>query len=237
MLPYPVPETVFEGTISILVFVFIICISTFLIVICVYYDLLKIVGCFVVLSVIVALTMVTNLNFHNVLFTLGVPFDWISAVFIIYNYAAVGIIALFWKCPTILVQGYTVVNCSLIALTYIYTFQNQFFVWGLLMALVFWDLFAVLTPCGPLNMLGTIIHEREYNINVPAMIYKSGQVIFMVHESKNSSDTKSPPPATKDSSAASGSKKSAEGGPNWLGKKADVETVRVIEGKTEEEED
>jgi len=62
-----------------------------------------------------------------------------------------GIVSVFWKGPLKLQQFYLTFFSSIAA--YSFTGIPEVTTWILLSLLVCWDLFAVLTPCGPLNWL------------------------------------------------------------------------------------
>jgi hypothetical protein len=47
---------------------------------------------------------------------LNVPFDWITAAFIIWNFAVVGIVSIFWHAPTKINQGYLIAVSGLLVI-------------------------------------------------------------------------------------------------------------------------
>jgi Presenilin len=96
-----------------------------------------------------------------------IDIDWISLVFIVWNFTITGILAIFGTVPRLVNQAYLIVMSALMA--YIFRRLPEWATWAILMILVFWDLFAVLTPCGPLKMLVEIARERDDPL--PALVY------------------------------------------------------------------
>eukprot|EP00172_Hildenbrandia_rubra_P001113 Plantae.Rhodophyta-Hildenbrandia_rubra.ctg16747.p1 GENE.Plantae.Rhodophyta-Hildenbrandia_rubra.ctg16747~~Plantae.Rhodophyta-Hildenbrandia_rubra.ctg16747.p1 ORF type:complete len:505 (-),score=69.19 Plantae.Rhodophyta-Hildenbrandia_rubra.ctg16747:587-2101(-) len=95
------------------------------------------------------------------------PLDWVTLSFIVWNFAVVGLISIFWKAPRIVNQGYLIVMSALMA--YIFRTLPDWATWIILGVLVVWDLFAVLAPCGPLKML--VEAARERGDPLPALVY------------------------------------------------------------------
>lgn len=93
--------------------------------------------------------------------------DWITLVVAVWNFAVTGLFAVFGRVPRFINQGYLIVISSLMA----YTFRTLpgYAVWVILGLLVIWDLFAVLSPKGPLRMLVNAARERDDDL--PALIY------------------------------------------------------------------
>jgi presenilin 1 len=93
--------------------------------------------------------------------------DWISLAFITWNFTVTGIIAVFGTAPRLVNQAYLIIMSALMA----FIFRNlpDAAIWVILVALVLWDLFAVLTPCGPLRMLVEIARQRGDSL--PALVY------------------------------------------------------------------
>lgn len=61
-----------------------------------------------------------------------------------------------------------------VVVAYIFTSIPQWTTWVLLVAMALYDLFAVLTPSGPLQMLVNLAMEREEDI--PALVYEAREV-------------------------------------------------------------
>jgi len=95
-------------------------------------------------------------------------FDWITLCFISANFCAGGLLSIFWKAPRWLNQTYLVLLSALMG----HVFQAslpEWALWTLLAALVLWDLFAVLAPCGPLQELIKVAGDRQNEL--PGLLY------------------------------------------------------------------
>lgn len=96
--------------------------------------------------------------------------DAISFCFILYNFAVVGMLGLFFMpVPISMKQGYLIVTGIVVA--YIFTLIPEWTTWVLLVAMALYDLCAVLTPGGPLKLLVEMAMER--NQEIPALVYES----------------------------------------------------------------
>eukprot|EP00873_Tetraselmis_striata_P023226 jgi/Tetstr1/443490/TSEL_031497.t1 len=96
--------------------------------------------------------------------------DAISFCFILYNFAVVGMLGLFFMpVPITMKQGYLIVTGIVVA--YIFTLIPEWTTWVLLVAMALYDLCAVLTPGGPLKLLVEMAIER--NQEIPALVYES----------------------------------------------------------------
>ncbi|KAJ3032177.1 UNVERIFIED_CONTAM: Presenilin-1 [Siphonaria sp. JEL0065] len=102
----------------------------------------------------------------------GVPFDWISFMFLLWNLAAVGVVSIFWKGPLLLQQAYMVFMSTLMALSL--SSLPAVTSWILLALLAVW---AVLCPYGPLRLL--IEHSQQNNRDIPALLYTAGPTTMM----------------------------------------------------------
>jgi presenilin 1 len=96
--------------------------------------------------------------------------DVISFFFVLTNFSVVGAVTMFsMPAPLFVKQCYLVaISCSV---AFIFTFVPEWSTWVLLMALVLYDIGAVLSPVGPLKMLVELAAERDEDI--PALIYES----------------------------------------------------------------
>lgn len=79
--------------------------------------------------------------------------DWLTLVLPAYNFAVVGTVAIYWE--DAFPQWHRFRNELLllvaVALTWPFCCFAEWTVWTFLLVMVIWDLFAVLTPCGPLR--------------------------------------------------------------------------------------
>jgi presenilin 1 len=97
----------------------------------------------------------------------------ITFFFVLWNSAAVGVIAIFYQhgIPTFITQYYLVVTSVIMAwqLSGLPTWNA----WTLLVLLAFYDLFAVLTPCGPLKWLIKVVSEDPDGRPLPGLLYEA----------------------------------------------------------------
>lgn len=96
-----------------------------------------------------------------------IPLDWITLTFVVWNFTITGIISVFAAVPRLINQAYLIVLSALMA--YIFRSLPNYATWIILGILVVWDLFAVLTPWGPLKAL--VQHAKERGENLPALVY------------------------------------------------------------------
>lgn len=110
------------------------------------------------------------------LFLIGdfnIPIDSITFCVILFNFASVGVLAVFMSKMAIFVtQGYLVVIGVLVA--YWFTLLPEWTTWVLLVALALYDLAAVLLPVGPLRILVELAISRDEDI--PALVYEARPV-------------------------------------------------------------
>lgn len=101
-----------------------------------------------------------------------IPADWPSLIFIMYNFAIVGTISIFFGkgIPTFITQGYLI--CTSIVLAWQLSFFGTWTAWTLLVVLALYDLFAVLTPCGPLRKLAELMSEADAPA-IPGLLYEA----------------------------------------------------------------
>lgn len=85
--------------------------------------------------------------------------------------------AFYFPAPILLKQGYMVVVGVITA--FLFTSIPEWTTWTLLLAMSAYDLFAVLTPVGPLKMLVDLAVERDADL--PAMIYESRPTVCLLH--------------------------------------------------------
>ncbi|CAK7323217.1 unnamed protein product [Dovyalis caffra] len=103
----------------------------------------------------------------------NVPIDSITFCVILFNFAFVGVLAVFMSKMAIFVtQGYLVVIGVLVA--YWFTLLPEWTTWVLLVAMALYDLAAVLLPVGPLRILVELAISRDEDI--PALVYEARPV-------------------------------------------------------------
>ena len=101
-----------------------------------------------------------------------IPIDMLSYTFIMYNFAVVGVIAIFYQngVPTSITQGYLV--CTSVILAWHFSHFDDWTAWTLLVMLALYDLCAVLTPCGPLKALVNLMQDEDAP-DMPGLLYEA----------------------------------------------------------------
>ncbi|KAL6626379.1 hypothetical protein ACP70R_030105 [Stipagrostis hirtigluma subsp. patula] len=105
-----------------------------------------------------------------VLRRLGAPLDAPTALLLLFNASAVGVLSVFASAVPILVrQGYMVALAVIVAAWL--SRLPEWTTWIMLIALAVYDLVAVLAPRGPLRMLVELASSRDDEL--PALVYES----------------------------------------------------------------
>ena len=96
--------------------------------------------------------------------------DLATFTFVLYNFATVGVLAVFFqRAPIALKQGYLVLTGTITA--FVFSYIPAWTTWVLLVAMALYDLVAVLCPMGPLKALVELAQERDEDI--PALVYET----------------------------------------------------------------
>jgi len=141
--------------------------------------------------------------FYLLLDAFNVPFDIMTFVFILWNFAVVGILAIFWHGPTKVNQGYLIIISGLLAI--FFTKLPEWTTFAILAIVAIYDIVAVLSPCGPLRVLVETAQQRQEPI--PALLYNASVYFFMADrtppepslasQTQSSSQSTQPAPQTK----------------------------------------
>mmetsp|Transcript_8512 Transcript_8512/g.18405 ORF Transcript_8512/g.18405 Transcript_8512/m.18405 type:complete len:668 (-) Transcript_8512:203-2206(-) len=101
-----------------------------------------------------------------------IPIDWFTFVFGLYNFAVVGVTAIFYATgiPTFITQGYLI--CSSVIISWQLSHFDTISTWTLLIMLGLYDLCAVLTPCGPLRALVNLMSDED-SPEMPGLLYEA----------------------------------------------------------------
>lgn len=123
----------------------------------------------IVLSLSAGLGWVGSQLLTDIVEFFNIPLDWITLVFVMYNFLVGGLAITFYRGPLWLQQIYLIILSSLMA----YNFSNfpALATWILLGLLAVWDLIAVLCPFGPLKLL--IEHSKKENVEMQGLLYAS----------------------------------------------------------------
>ena len=97
--------------------------------------------------------------------------DCFTFYFLLYNFAVVGVLSIFYSkgIPKTVTQAYLIATS--VIMVWNLSSMDEYATWALLVALAFYDLCAVLTPCGPLKALVSLMNER--NAPLPGLLYEA----------------------------------------------------------------
>mmetsp|Transcript_15273 Transcript_15273/g.25189 ORF Transcript_15273/g.25189 Transcript_15273/m.25189 type:complete len:552 (-) Transcript_15273:474-2129(-) len=128
---------------------------------------MKLLFAWIMFSTTVLLALLGGYLFYLMLLAYDCPIDWVTFSILMWNFSIVGMVAIFWKSPTVVTQGYLILVSVVLAWTF--TKMPDWTMWMLLAALVIYDIAVVLTPKGPLKMLVELAQQR--NEPIPGLIY------------------------------------------------------------------
>lgn len=147
-----------------------------IIMVCLYkYRCLKVIYGWMVLSVVLMLGVLGGYLLYAIAANLNIAVDYFTFSILVWNFAVVGILSVFWHAPLRVNQGYLVIISAILAT--VFTQLPPWTTWSLLALIAIYDLFAVLCPGGPLKVLVETAQERDEPI--PALIYSASVWIMM----------------------------------------------------------
>jgi len=161
-----------------LIFLAIIIGTTVIFVILYKYRCLKVIYAWLGFSTCSLLAVFGGYIFYLILEAKNLPLDYITFSLLVWNFAVVGIIAIFLYAPQKINQGYLVIISALLAIYF--TRLPEWTTWAILAIVAVYDLFAVLCPRGPLKVLVETAQERKEPI--PALLYNASVVMMMAKE-------------------------------------------------------
>lgn len=166
-------ETLLNNTIIVGIFVVLIAIVTLVILFVFYMEWHNCLSYYFYIPSFIIMAILTPVYFKEILEALNwFALDSITMVILTWNFVALGMVAIFniyTKSPLFVQQFYLIHDSAILAVIIIKTLPS-WAPWMLLIFLVFWDLFAVLAPYGPLNLIISMA-EREGIIEMPGLVY------------------------------------------------------------------
>lgn len=167
-------ESIVNNIIIVSVFVILIIMMTLLMLFIFYMGWHACLNNYFYIPSLLIMALITPYVLCNVLTSLNVTLDYITLIIIMWNFTAFGmmsIFAIYEQAPLCAQQFYLIHNSAILAVLIISALPG-WAPWLLLVFLVFWDLFAVLAPMGPLNLLIDMA-EREGVVDMPGLLYNT----------------------------------------------------------------
>ena len=130
-----------------LIFVIALAIVTFFMAIVFIYEFDRFIHCFFVFAFIIYFGLLGTIYLNIAVVEYNIPIDWITVVFVMWNYTGVGIVTFFISGSKILKQVYLVLLSSNVALILILIIPN-WTAWVLVFLMALWDCYAVLHETG-----------------------------------------------------------------------------------------
>ncbi|TMW56696.1 hypothetical protein Poli38472_006706 [Pythium oligandrum] len=160
-----------QAVVNALVIVSFFLVATFVIVACYKFNFNRILIGYMMFSSAMLLGLLGGNIVLITISQLELPVDAISFWAGMYNFAVVGVIAVFYQkgTPTWLAQIYLVLT-SVIMAWQLGQFP-EWSTWALVVVLAFYDLCAVLTPCGPLKWLVKLVQQEGRPL--PGLLYEA----------------------------------------------------------------
>uniref|UniRef100_A0A7S2XWZ8 Presenilin n=1 Tax=Fibrocapsa japonica TaxID=94617 RepID=A0A7S2XWZ8_9STRA len=160
-----------KSVINALTIVLVLAGATFAIVLLYKFRCMKCLIGYMMFSSVMLLGIMGGMVLWTALDKWNVVMDEYTYYFILYNFSMVGVIAIFYQqgIPMVVTQGYLVLT-SVIMAWQLARFE-EWTGWSLLVVLAFYDLCAVLTPCGPLKALVNLM--QEYEEPMPGLLYEA----------------------------------------------------------------
>ncbi|KAG7391874.1 Presenilin-2 [Phytophthora pseudosyringae] len=146
-------------------------VATFVIVCCYKFNFNKMLIGYMMFSSAMLLGMLGGNMLVIVIAKLEIPVDVFTMLFSMYNFSVVGVLSIFYQkgMPMGMTQAYLVVT-SVIMAWQLGQFP-EWSTWALVIVLAFYDLCAVLTPCGPLKWLVNLVQQEGRPL--PGLLYEA----------------------------------------------------------------
>lgn len=161
-----------------LIVVSVVCAVTIAVVLLYKYRCLKILWGYLIGATALLLGYLSYSMIAVAIYRYNLVADKISLFLFAYNFAIVGAVSIFASgvvqqsvVPPYITQAYLIAN-SVLAAWQLSAIFNVWTSWALLIALALYDLFAVLTPCGPLKCLVKLLSQDDAPA-LPGLLYEA----------------------------------------------------------------
>ncbi|OIW18521.1 hypothetical protein TanjilG_13273 [Lupinus angustifolius] len=169
-----------------LAFVFFITLATFILVLLFYFRCTRFLKLYMAFSAFVVLGFLGGQISLFLIQHFDTPIDCVTFLIALFNFAVVGVVAVFMsKMAIVVTQGYLVLIGILVA--YWFTMLPEWTTWSMLVALALYDLAAVLLPVGPLRLLVELAISRDEEI--PALVYEARPVNHHIFDARTDAVT------------------------------------------------
>ena len=160
-----------KSFVNAIVIVCVLALVTFVLVFCYWMKCMKFLIGYMIFSSGILLGILGGLIWYTALLRWDIAMDAYTFYSVLYNFAIVGVIAIFYQkgVPTLATQAYLV--CTSVILAWNFARFDEWTCWALLIMLALYDLCAVLTPCGPLKMLVGLMQDRDDAL--PGLLYEA----------------------------------------------------------------
>lgn len=156
-----------------LVIVSVICVMTFVIVLLYKYRCLSCLIGYMMLSSALLLGFLASQMFMVAIERYQLKIDKLTFYVTMYNFAIGGVVCIFapaFCVPMYLTQAYLI--CNSVVVAWELAHFDPWTAWVLLVLLALYDLFAVLTPCGPLKYLVDLMSQDD-SPSMPGLLYEA----------------------------------------------------------------
>lgn len=160
-----------KSLLNALIIICVICLLTFAIVFIVWIRCTAVFKGYVMLSSLTLYSVIGGSYYLQVITTLNIPYDAITYYFTLYNFTVVGLISIFYQhgIPKYVTQMYSVITSVL--LVWQFSAMSEYLTWSLLLLVSIYDLWAVLSPIGPLRSLVQMIRSRK--VSLAGLMYEA----------------------------------------------------------------
>eukprot|EP01059_Diplonema_ambulator_P031246 TRINITY_DN5680_c0_g1_i1.p1 TRINITY_DN5680_c0_g1~~TRINITY_DN5680_c0_g1_i1.p1 ORF type:complete len:441 (+),score=82.16 TRINITY_DN5680_c0_g1_i1:397-1719(+) len=133
------------------------------------YNCMKIIAAWLITSSAMILYIMGWIWFDLFCTKYQIPYDTLTCLIIMFNFGTVGVMCIYFRGHPKMTQAYLVATSAIMA--WFLTRLPEWTTWVLLAAIALYDVFAVLSPKGPLKALVEESQKRDQAI--PGLIYES----------------------------------------------------------------